>query len=121
MIGSQEESQMAKRSKTGKRRKRRTFTAEQKAEILRRHIKDKEQVSDLCEEYDIQPSVFYDWQNQLLERMESVLNTGRVRDSRERQLERKVEALEQRLAKKDNVIAEISEEYVQLKKELGEP
>jgi uncharacterized coiled-coil protein SlyX len=28
--------------------------------------------------------------------------------------------LETKLAKKDNVIAEISEEYVQLKKELGE-
>lgn len=96
-------------------------SADQKAEILRRHIKDKEQVSDLCEEYGIQPSVFYGWQNQLLERMETVLNSGLVRDSRERQLERKVDALEQRLAKKDNVIAEISEEYVQLKKELGEP
>ena len=57
---------MTKRKKTGKRRKRRTFGAEQKAEILRRHIKDKEQVSDLCEEYGIQPSVFYGWQNQLL-------------------------------------------------------
>ena len=112
---------MAKRKKTGKQRKRRTFTAEQKAEILRRHIKDKEQVSDLCQEYGIQPSVFYGWQNQLLERMESVLNSGRVRDSRERQLERENEALKQRLVKKDNVIAEISEEYVELKKELGEP
>jgi len=75
---------MTKLNKTGKRRKRRTFSAEQKAEILRRHIKDKEQVSDLCEEYGIQPSVFYGWQNQLLERMPTVLRSGRVRDSRER-------------------------------------
>jgi transposase-like protein len=112
---------MTKRSKTGKRRKRRSFSADQKAEILKRHIKDKVPVSDLCEEYGIQPSVFYGWQNQLLERMPAVLNSGRVRDSRERRLQRKVDALKQRLAKKDNVIAEISEEYVQLKKELGEP
>lgn len=112
---------MKKRSKTGKRRKRRSFSADQKAEILKRHIKDKVPVSDLCEEYGIQPSVFYGWQNQLLERMPAVLNSGRVRDSRERKLQRKVDALKQRLAKKDNVIAEISEEYVQLKKELGEP
>ena len=39
--------------------------------------------------------------------------------SRERQLEEKVAALEERLAKKDAVIAEISEEYVHLKKSLG--
>ena len=50
---------MTKRNKKGKRRARRTFTAEQKAEILRRHIKGKEAVSDLCEEYGIQPSTFY--------------------------------------------------------------
>ena len=36
-------------------------------------------------------------------------------------LERENEALKAKLAKKDNVIAEISEEYVALKKELGEP
>jgi hypothetical protein len=33
----------------------------------------------------------------------------------------KTKELEAKLAKKDNVIAEISAEYVQLKKELGEP
>ena len=112
---------MTKRKKTGKRRKRRTFSADKKAEILQRHIKDKVAVSDLCEEYGIQPSVFYGWQNQLLENMPKVLGSGRAKDSHERELQRKVEALEQRLAKKDNVIAEISEEYVNLKKELGEP
>ena len=111
---------MTKRKKTGKRRKRRTFSADKKAEILRRHIKDKVAVSDLCEEYGIQPSVFYGWQTQLLENMSTVLGSTKTRDSRERELERKVDALEQRLTKKDNVIAEISEEYVQLKKELGE-
>jgi uncharacterized coiled-coil protein SlyX len=41
--------------------------------------------------------------------------------SREQQLEKKVTALEARLVKKDEVIAEISQEYVALKKELGEP
>ena len=37
------------------------------------------------------------------------------------QLKRKIETLEAKLAKKDGIIAEISEEYVTLKKELGEP
>jgi transposase len=105
------------------RKIRRKFTAEQKAAVLRRHLQDKVPVSDLCDEYKIQPSVFYGWQRQLLDNMVTALETNgrrRSRDNREGRLESKIDALEAKLAKKDNVIAEISEEYVQLKKELGE-
>lgn len=45
----------------------------------------------------------------------------RQRNGQEEKLASKVEALEAKLAKKDNVIAEISEEFVRLKKSLGEP
>ena len=41
------------------KKKRRTFTAEQKAAILRRHHIDKVPVSQVCEEEHLQPSVFY--------------------------------------------------------------
>ena len=112
---------MSNRKSTKKRRKRRSFSAETKAEILREHYKDKVPVSDVCEKHNIQPSVFYGWQNQVMERLADVLEGGKKRQSRERQLERKIDALENRLAKKDGVIAEVSEEYVKLKKELGEP
>ena len=111
---------MTKKKNTTKKKKRRNFTADQKAEILKRHLSDKVPISDLCEEYNIQPSMFYGWQKQLLDNLSSALANDRKRDSRERELERKVQALEQRLNKKNNVIAEISEEYVQLKKEIGE-
>ena len=40
---------------------------------------------------------------------------------REKELEKKVTALETKLAKKDGTIVEISAEYVEPKKELGEP
>lgn len=107
------------------KRKRRNYSNEQKAEILRRHMVDKVPVSDLCDEYKIQPSVFYGWQRQLLENLDVALEAtsgkrARKDATRERELARKVEALEARLVKKDNVIAEISEEHVALKKELGE-
>lgn len=104
--------------------KRRRFTSEQKAAILRRHLVDKVPVSDLCDEYKIQPSVFYGWQRQLLENMEIALDGGKGRhasDRRSTKLEHENEVLKAKLAKKDNVIAEISEEFVALKKELGEP
>jgi len=99
---------------------RRHFTSEQKATILRRHLADKVPVSDLCDEYKVQPSVVYGWLSQLLERAPKVFEASPQSPSREKELQKKLELLEQRLIKKDAVIAEISAEYVQLKKELGE-
>lgn len=114
---SQKESKMSQRT-------RRKFSAEDKAAILRKHLVDKKPVSDVCDEYGIQPSVFYGWQRQLMENMASALDGGagrRQRNGREETLASHVEALEAKLTTKDNVIAEISEEFVRLKKELGEP
>jgi transposase len=103
---------------------RRKFSAEDKAAILRHHLVDKKPVSDVCDEYGIQPSVFYGWQRQLMENMASAFDGGssrRQRNGREEKLARENEALQAKLAKKDNVIAEVSEEFVRLKKRLGEP
>lgn len=104
---------------------RRKFSAEDKAAILRKHLVDKSPVSDVCDEYGIQPSVFYGWQRQLMENMATALDGGagrrRERNGLEEKLTRKVDALEAKLAKKDNVIAEVTEEFVRLKKSLGEP
>ena len=103
--------------------KRRRYTPEQKAAILRRHIADKVPVSDLCDEYGIQPSVFYVWQRQLLENLSLALQNGNTRRAENTALERqraKVEALEAKMTRKNEVIAEISQEVVDLKKSLGE-
>jgi transposase len=110
------------RSDTKAKARRRTFTAAQKAEILRRHLADKVPVSDLCDQYSIQPSLFYLWQRQLLENLEAALQDGRTqrteREAAAREKERTA-ALEAALARKDAVIAEVSEQYLSLKKELG--
>jgi transposase-like protein len=104
------------------KRTRRQHTIEQKVAILRRHLVDKVPVSDLCNEYKLQPSVFYGWLKQAMENIGAALvPTAAKPDSREKQLAAKVEQLQAKVAKKDEVIAEISAEYVQLKKELGEP
>ena len=104
------------------RRARRPFTAAQKAEILRRHIVDKVPVSDLCNELGLQPGLFYQWQRQAMENLAGALS-GPASDGpsrREKELAGENAKLKERLGKKDSVIAEISAEYVQLKKELGE-
>jgi transposase-like protein len=106
------------------KRKRRHCTTDQKVAILKRHLVDKEPVSALCEEYDLQPSVFYEWQHKALDKLGAALEVGPGApgpNRRERQLVDQVAALEAKLVKKDSVIAEISAEYVGLNKELGEP
>jgi transposase-like protein len=99
----------------------RRFTPEQKATILRRHLADKVPVSDLCDEYQIQPTLFYVWQRQAMEQLSTALQDGRKRREDTRSAEReRIASLEARLAKKDQIIAEVSEEYLGLKKKLGE-
>jgi transposase-like protein len=100
-------------------RSRRRHTAEQKAELLRQHVADKKPVSEICNEAEIQPSLFYTWQRELLAGAPSLFANRRA-PSREKDLEEEVSRLVARVARKDQVIAEVTEEYVKLKKGLGE-
>jgi hypothetical protein len=81
---------------------------------------DKKAVSEICNGAQIQPSVFYKWERDLLAAAPAVFASRRA-PSRERELEEKIAALEAKLARKDAIIAEVSEEYVRLKKAVGEP
>jgi transposase-like protein len=106
------------------KRSRRQFTTEQKVAILREHMVDKVPVSEICNKHGLQPSVFYQWHRQALENLAGALTTPTLAtgpSKREKELASEVAQLKARLAKKDGVIAEISAEYVTLKKELGEP
>jgi len=97
---------------------RRTFTAQEKVAILRRHLLDKQPVSDVCEAHGLNPNVFYRWQKELFENGSAAFERGN--GAHERALERKVEQLNAKLAHRDEVIAEIMESHVALKKSLGE-
>ena len=77
-------------------------------------------MSQLCEEHDLQPSLFYYWQKQLFENAATALQPP-VPVAASKALEAKVESLEKQVAKKDAVIAWVTEEHVKLKKALGEP
>ena len=100
--------------------KRRHRSAEEKARLLRRHLTDKVPVSTICEEEGLQPSVWYGWHRDMIARLPLTMATKPGKSGRERRLEQRVAQLEAKLARKDSVIAEISEEYVTLKKEFGE-
>ena len=87
--------------------------------MLRQHVMDKKPISEICNDAEIQPSLFYTWQRELLTGA-PLLFANRRTPSREKELEEKICRLEARVARKDQIIAEVTEEYVQLRKELGE-
>ena len=99
--------------------KRKRVAGGQKLAILKRYLVDKTPISDLCDEYGIQPSQVYQWQKVLFENGEAAFQrTGRRGEDPNG---RKVAALEAKLQQKNEVIAELMQEHVQLKKAIGEP
>jgi transposase len=103
------------------RQSRRHFSVSQKAQIVRRHISGKELVSNLADEFGLQPSQIHTWVKQVLDQAERALERPAGRPPRTERLQAKlVERLQSKLVKKNEVIAELMQEHVQLKKELGE-
>ena len=100
-------------------RKRKQYTGEEKLAILRKHLLEGVAVSDICDEHGLQPTVFYRWQKQLFE--EGAVVFRRASDTEAKKLQRQVTHLEEKLVKKNEVLGELLEEYVTLKKELGAP
>ena len=97
---------------------RRRLAPEQKIAILKAHLVDKKPISDLCDQQGIQPSQFYRWQQEFFERGSVIFESRSEKPSTA--LERKVAALEEKLTRKNEVLAELMEEHVALKKSLGE-
>jgi transposase-like protein len=49
------------------RKQRKNYSGQEKVIILKRHLVDHLLVSDLCDEYNLQPTVFYRWQREFFE------------------------------------------------------
>lgn len=101
-------------------RKRRQFTAEQKAQIVRRHVSGKEPVSKLAEEFGLQPSLIHTWVSHVLAQAERAFERSPGKGRAQQTASRQIEQLRAKLADKNEVIAELMEANVRAKKELGE-
>ena len=99
------------------RKNRKNYSAEEKVAILRRHLIDQVPISDLCDEYKLHPTLYYRWQKQFFENGAAAFATERSDDSAHLD---KLAALEKKLTLKNEVLSELMEEHIKLKKELGE-
>lgn len=99
-------------------RTRTNYSPEEKVSILRKHLLEHVPISQICEEYKLQPTVFYRWQKQFFENgaLAFISTTPRVSSSSEK----RIKALEDKLQRKNEVVAELMEDHVRLKKEFGE-
>jgi len=103
--------------------KRKYLSPEQKVAVVRRHLLENVPVSDLCDEFGIHATQYYAWQKQLFENAANLFErrTNKANERRQRDAQaKKISQLEEKLQKKNEVVAELLEEHVQLKKELGE-
>jgi transposase len=99
---------------------RRQFPATEKVAALKRHLVEKVAVSDLCNELDISPTLFYGWLKAFFENGHAAFENGRHAKSAADAKDKKIEQLEAKLQRKNEVLAELMEEHTLLKKELGE-
>lgn len=100
---------------------RKHHSPEEKVAILRQHLLEKVPVSQLCDQHGIAPSLFYHWQREFFENgQRAFASNGRQAKKAETAHQEKIDRLEAKLRRKDEVLAELMEEHVQLKKTLGE-
>ena len=100
------------------KRKRRRYTPAEKVAILRRHLIDREEVSTICDELKLNPTLFYDWQKQFFDHgVKAFENDGRNEGTR---LKEENARLQAKLMKKDSALSDLIQEHMALKKTLGE-
>ena len=100
------------------KRTRKRFTAQEKVAILRLHLLEHTPISDLCDQQGIHPTMFYRWQKEFFDNAAAALEprSRRTDDAKDRE----IAFLKQKLQRKHEVLSELMEEHIKLKKELGE-
>jgi transposase len=99
------------------KRTRNRLTSQEKVAILRLHLLEHTPVSDLCDKHGIRPTMFYRWQKELFENAATSFERRNGRDGDGK--DRKIVLLEQKLQRKHEVLSELMEEHIKLKKNLG--
>lgn len=101
-------------------KRKQRHSAEEKAKILKLHLVEQVPLSQICEDYKISPTTFYNWQKKLFENAPSLLAPSKPGPSPEKKKDNKIKALEEKLAYKDEVLREAVEALVMSKKHSGE-
>jgi len=80
-------------------RKYRTFTAQQKIEIVLAGLRGDRTIKEVCRDHEIAEALYYSWRDKLLEGGRSAL-AGKEERSGEKELKKKIRELERTLGRK---------------------
>lgn len=95
---------------------RKRYSSQEKVNILREHFEQNVTVPAICEKYRIHPHQFYRWKKLFFEKAVDVFNTKNDDNTEQK----KIAQLQNRLNDRNDVIAELLEENLKLKKSVGE-
>ena len=73
---------------------RKNYTPQEKVVILKKHLIDQIPVSDLCDQYHLQPTVFYSWLKRFFENGAAAFEKSNARKE-----SRRISELEKKLQK----------------------
>ena len=102
---------------TSMKQKLKRYSPDEKVVILRRHLLEQVPVSELCREHELHPNVFYRWQKEFFEG--GAATFAKESSVQIKSLTKRITTLEGQLARKNEVLAEVTEAYVRVKKTLG--
>ena len=95
---------------------RKHISPEQKVMILRELLENQVPMSDLSEKYQVHPNVLHRWKKELFE---GAVDTFSRKRRKESQVEaRTTEKLTEKLRQKDELIAELVQDNIELKKSI---
>lgn len=102
-------------------KKRKIFNSKNKLSIIKQHLVKKEEISNLCKEFECSPRSIYQWEEVLFTKGHEVFeNRGKPgRPVNEGNYKNKCIELEEKLDKKNEVISQIMEELLKAKKLTG--
>jgi len=98
---------------------RKHLTAEQKAQLLRELLDNQESMSVLSEKYHVHPNDIYRWKKQLFEGAASILVNKKTLKKPSIVEREKIQKLEEKLRYKDQIITELVEDNISLKKSIN--
>src|ERR1700730_13300552 len=88
---------------------RRHLSPQEKVAALKRHLLENVPVSTICDQLGIAPTLFYRWQKELFENGHAIFENGRKAKAVEDAKDEKIQQLQAKLVRKNEVMAELME------------
>ncbi len=102
------------------KRKRKRYSPEEKVKILRLHLLEGVPISQVCQDNGIAPTMFYNWQKQFFENGAAAFAPASKVGGKGDPNATRVEELEAKLARKNEVLSEAVEALIEAKKRSGD-